>query len=139
MPVPLHCFPWLDGLHGGAGNDTLVGGLGADTLTGGGGADMFDFVSTAENGTQDSISDFAVADDTIRLDHLVYVGSAVGTLAATAFVNGTQALDSNDRVLYDAATGVLWYDRDGTGAAAAVQFAQVAAGLGLAADDFTVL
>ena len=48
---------------------------------------------------------------------------AAGALSADAFRLGTAALDADDRILYDAATGALFYDRDGTGAAAAVQFA----------------
>ncbi len=58
----------------------------------------------------DSIGDFDAADDTIRLNHLVFTGTVLGTLAAAAFVEGRAALESNDRVLYDAATGALWYD-----------------------------
>ncbi len=128
-----------DVLVGGAGNDTLVGGMGSDALAGDSGADMFDFVARPVATAMDSIRDFKVAEDTIRLDHLVFTGTAVGGLAATAFVNGSVALDQRDRVLYDATTGALWYDRDGSGAAVAVQFAQVTAGLGLTADDFSIL
>lgn len=97
-----------DVLAGGAGNATLIGGMGADTLTGDSCADMFDFV--ARPLVVDSIGDFDAADDTIRLNHLVFTGTVLGTLAAAAFVEGRAALESNDRVLYDAATGALWYD-----------------------------
>ena len=48
---------------------------------------------------------------------------AAGALSANAFRLGTAALDADDRILYDAATGALYYDKDGTGVAAAIQFA----------------
>jgi Ca2+-binding RTX toxin-like protein len=52
------------------------------------------------------------------------------------FRTGTKALDHNDHILYDRATGTLSYDADGNGSIAAVQFAKVAAGLALSASDF---
>jgi Ca2+-binding RTX toxin-like protein len=44
-------------------------------------------------------------------------------LAAGAFNAGTEATEADDRIIYNADTGVLLYDADGTGATAAVQFA----------------
>jgi len=44
-------------------------------------------------------------------------------LTASAFVYGTAAADASDRIIFNEATGALVYDRDGTGSAAAVQFA----------------
>lgn len=51
-------------LDAGAGNDTLTGGRGDDTLTGGSGIDLFVF---ANDGSHDSISDFATGADKIDL------------------------------------------------------------------------
>jgi Ca2+-binding RTX toxin-like protein len=48
-------------------------------------------------------------------------------------------LDANDRVIYNNATGALFYDADGTGAIAAVQFAEVTPSLALTNLDFLVV
>ena len=61
--------------------------------------------------------DFAVAADTILLDDAIFTAIAAdGALAAGAFRLGTAALDADDRILYDAATGQIRYDSDGTAA-----------------------
>jgi len=54
-----------DALHGGSGNDTLIGGAGNDTLTGGSGEDLFQF--SAQDGGNDTITDFDVSEDTLTL------------------------------------------------------------------------
>ena len=51
-------------LDAGAGNDTLTGGKGNDTLIGGAGNDLFVF---ANDGSTDTIQDFATAADKIDL------------------------------------------------------------------------
>ena len=48
-------------------------------------------------------------------------------------------MDDDDRLIFDSATGRLYYDADGTGAGAQVLFAQVAAGLALNNADFLVV
>ena len=52
---------------------------------------------------------------------------------------GTSAHDASDRVIYDAATGALWYVEDGTGSHAAVQFAVIDKGLAVTAADFDII
>jgi len=70
----------------------------------------------------------------------VFVGiGATGTLAASAFRAGTAAGDSNDRIVYDTASGRLWFDADGSGAGAAVLFATLTAGTSLTAGDFVII
>jgi Ca2+-binding RTX toxin-like protein len=87
----------------------------------------------------DEITDFSVADDTIRLDHLVFAAlGAPGVLAASAFHIGTQAADAGDRIVYDDVTGALSYDADGLGGAAGIQFATLTVGLALTNADFSV-
>jgi Ca2+-binding RTX toxin-like protein len=110
-------------IEGGAGNDFLNGGLGADTLVGNGGADSFLFDSTLGGGNVDTIMGFASGSDRIFLDHGIFAGIANGSLAPSAFVIGTAAQDADDRIIYDAATGNLYYDSDGNGAGAAMLFA----------------
>ncbi|MBY0565787.1 MAG: hypothetical protein K2P70_00625 [Hyphomonadaceae bacterium] len=127
----------VDNLDGSNGNDTVNGGLGADTLYGGAGADAFVFSTTLGGGNVDSIVGFSVVDDIIHLDVSVFTGIGLGVLAANAFVIGAAALDADDRIIYNAATGALFYDADGDGAGAAVQFATLAPGLGgLTSADF---
>ncbi len=126
-----------DLLDGGNGVDRLDGGLGADTLIGGTGADTFVFSAALVGGNVDSIAIFNLADDRIELDIEIFSGIGLGVLDADAFVIGGAAVDAEDRIIYDAATGALYYDPDGSGAGAAVQFASLAPGLlGLTSDHF---
>ncbi len=128
-------------LTGGAGNDSLYGGLGNDTLNGGAGNDQFVF-DTALNATsnRDTIVGFSVVDDTIRLSaSVVAAAGPAGVLAAGAFALGTAATQADDRIIYNAATGALLYDADGSGATAAVQFATLTGLVGsLSAADFLI-
>ena len=126
-----------DQLRGGNDDDSLYGGSGKDLLVGGAGADGFYFDGPLDAASRDNIKDFDVADDTIYLDRSVFTGFAAdGAIDADAFHLGTAAADAEDRILYDSATGKVYYDSDGDGAAAAVLFAQVAAGTALSELDF---
>lgn len=128
-----------DSLTGGGGADVIDGGAGADNLTGGGGADHFDFRALPPLSGADSIEDFVVGLDDLRLDLRVFGGLSRGDLAPGAFVLGVAAADGSDRIIYDQATGRIWHDPDGVGAAAEVWFASVTAGTALTAADFTVI
>jgi Ca2+-binding RTX toxin-like protein len=111
-------------IRGGSGNDTLDGGLGNDQLFGGAGADAFVFKSTLGAANIDTIRDFDAAADVIHLENAVFAAlTTTGTLSASAFTYGTAAADASDRIIFNSNTGALIYDRDGTGSAAAVQFA----------------
>ena len=123
-----------DTLSGGSGNDILSGGVGNDILSGDAGNDTL----TGGAGV-DSLFGGVGNDDIIHLDDLVFTGLAAGTLAATAFVTGTAALDAGDRIVYDAATGALYYDSDGDGAAAQLQFATLNPAATLSNVDFMVV
>jgi Ca2+-binding RTX toxin-like protein len=131
-------------LSGGAGNDRLYGGLGNDTLTGGAGNDVFVF-NTALNAAsnRDTISDFANAsgnNDTIWLENAVFTKlTATGALNGNFFHLGAAAGDANDYIVYNKATGALYYDADGSGAGHAVQIATLTSHPALTASDFTVI
>ncbi len=124
-------------LIGGGGNDTLDGGTGKNILTGGTGKDIFKLTTT---GHIDSITDFVVIDDTIQLENAAYTKlTTTGTLVTGQFRIGSKALDANDFVIYNNATGALLYDADGTGAVAAVQIATIGAGLAMTNADIVVI
>jgi beta-glucanase (GH16 family) len=128
-----------DSISGGPGNDFLYGGPGHDTLTGNIGRDNFVF-DNAFDGSIDRITDFSVADDTIRIERDVFVGVPGGrSLAPSAFYSGAAAHDASDRIIYDSSTGAVSYDSDGNGPAAAVQIAEIATGLNLTARDFCIV
>jgi len=119
-----------DILKGGGGNDKLFGGDGKDTLTGGSGKDSFVF-NTAPT-SRDTITDFGRAEgDKIQLSKAVFKGFAyTGSLHADDFyaaAGANTAHDATDRVIYNTTTGVLYYDPDGLGGAAAVEVALLGA------------
>jgi predicted extracellular nuclease/2',3'-cyclic-nucleotide 2'-phosphodiesterase (5'-nucleotidase family) len=128
-------------LEGGAGNDTLSGGWNSDTLTGGDGDDTFLF-NTGVGGASgfDTITDFETGVDTIALSLQIFRNAgAVGDLSVDAFTMGTAATTLAHRIIFDDATGELFYDRDGTGAGAAVKFAVLEPALDIANTDFSIV
>jgi len=124
---------------GNAGNNVINGGQGADTLAGNGGSDKFLFNTTLGSGNVDVIEDFAGANDMFWLDNAVFTGLTDGALAQSAFRLGTAAADSNDHVIYDSGSGRLYFDTDGTGAAAQVEFARITPGIALTSGNFLVV
>ena len=52
---------------------------------------------------------------------------------------GSAAADADDRIVYNQATGQLFYDADGSGAGAAVHFATLTARRPSPRADFTVI
>lgn len=130
-----------DALSGGDGADFLRGGLGRDTLTGDAGRDVFDFNALGA-ANADRIVDFALGVDLIKLTPGTFAG-VHANLDAQEFRLGTAAVDGDDRILYDQATGRLFYDADGTrngaSSAAPVLFAIVANHVALTYQDFYVL
>jgi len=129
-----------DTLTGDANANTLSGGNGNDTLTGGGGSDSFLIDASLTASNVDTVADFSAANDTMLLDRSVFAAlTTLGTLSSSAFVTGTAARDSSDRIIYNSTTGDLFYDSDGTGSTAAVRFAHLNAGLSVTNNNFTVV
>ena len=148
-----------DRLVGGAGDDQLAGGLGRDVLTGGSGADVFVFDTKVGGTNVDRVTDFNTRADSIYLDGAMFrglgaasladgsggsnpFGAGVGDpfgLAKDAFHVGARAADAEDRIVYDRKSGALYYDPDGTGAAAQIKFAVLGKNLKLTAADFFVV
>ncbi|MBT2325016.1 VCBS domain-containing protein [Variovorax paradoxus] len=115
----------IDGL---AGDDRIVGGTGADMLTGG--ADNDTFVFDSAPNAVDSITDFnasgsAASGDLVELSLGTFtaLSTASGsTLAASEFASSDgggagDTVGAGVHVIYDSATGNLYYDADGLSAA----------------------
>jgi Ca2+-binding RTX toxin-like protein len=126
-----------DGMIGTA--NVLIGDGNANHLTGTAGNDTFVFNTALNASNVDTITDFDVAHDTIRLDKSVFTALAhPGVLDAGAYFAGSAAHDADDRIIYNAGTGALSYDADGSAGGAAVQFAILAANFNLTNAHFTV-
>jgi Ca2+-binding RTX toxin-like protein len=131
-----------DVLSGLGGNDSLAGYSGHDTLTGGAGADDFAFGFGRLADSADVITDFEQAVDTIILsssDKGAFASLPLNALSASAFRLGGAALDADDRILYDKATGALSFDVDGNGTVQAVLIATLQNRPDLSAGDFWVI
>jgi len=129
-------------LVGNSGSNTLNGGLGNDTLRGGAGMDTFVFDSILNAATnKDTLADFTVVDDTIRLDKTIFTQLSLGTLNADQFKSLTTGavVDADDYILYNRASGALMYDADGSGSGAAIQFAILTTKPAINAADFVVV
>lgn len=129
-----------DTLSGGAGKDRLNGGAGNDQLTGGSGNDFFVFDSPFGAGDNiDLVADFTSGADRFELDQTNYFsGLSLGQLAASQFATGS-ATGSGPQIVFDQATGALFYDSNGATAGGASQFATVAGTPALTAADFRVV
>jgi serralysin len=134
-----------DTLQGDAGNDVLEGGDGNDTLSGGAGEDSFRFNAMLGAGNVDIVSEFegagATGGDLLVLDHDWFLGMSAGALAGDAFETASAATAFTTRILYDAVTGNLFFDQDGSLTTfSPVQFATLSTHpTGLAAGDFLVV
>jgi Ca2+-binding RTX toxin-like protein len=121
----------------------LNGGVGHDALTGGAGNDFFVFNTSLNPANSDVIKDFAnVAgnNDRFRLDNAVFTHlGAAGNLNAAFFHVGAAAADANDHIIYNKATGALFYDSNGDAAGGSNLFAVLASKPTLTASDFAVI
>ncbi|MFN9659462.1 MAG: hypothetical protein ACK6BC_03655 [Cyanobacteriota bacterium] len=118
-----------DVITGAGGNDILSGDLGNDTLSGGVGGDTFRFLTAPGAGNRDQITDFVSGSDTLSFKRSAYRGLGLQTgplpnqFAAAAGL--TTARTASERFLYDTTSGLLRFDRDGTGRAAPLEVAQL--------------
>lgn len=110
-------------LDGNLGSDLLLGGRGNDTLTGSAEGDAFVFNTAIGATNRDTITDFSVPDDTIRLDDAIFAGLAA---------------DATDGIIYETDTGRRYFDIDGLGGAAGILFAMLQPNLALTNVDFVV-
>jgi Ca2+-binding RTX toxin-like protein len=122
--------------------NTLDGKAGADTLTGGDGNDRF--VLSTQDGTFDTIADFTSGSDKLVFDNDAFTKlGAKGALAAARFVAGdgvTAAATTAQRLIYDEATGDLYYDANGsTAGGGPVKIAMLAGAPTLLVTDILII
>jgi serralysin len=131
-----------DRLYGDAGNDVLDGGAGKDTLSAGWGRDIFIFKNVLNAKTNvDTITDFNVKDDTIRLENSAFRKlRKTGKLKPDFLTIGSKAQDGNDYLVYNRKNGYLSYDADGSGSKYnAILFFKLKAGLAITEKDFYII
>lgn len=107
-----------DWIKGSAGFNFISGGLGADTMAGGAGSDTFLWYDPGEFNQGDRITDFTAAG--AAADHLAFeVASFAGMTGTLVLVNGPAATQAVGTFIFRNANDTLYWDPDGTGAAAA--------------------
>ncbi|MGO4706476.1 hypothetical protein AB4072_11970 [Microvirga sp. 2MCAF38] len=130
----------VDKIFGYNGNDKLNGKGGNDILSGGVGKDTFIFDTKLNKSTNvDKITDFNPTYDTIQLSKAIFTNLKAGTLASSEFRIGDKALDADDHIIYNNKTGAVYYDADGNGSGAAVQFATISNLAKLTKADFFIV
>jgi len=143
-----------DTLVGGSGNDTIFansgndwieGRAGNDQLSGGSGQDSYVFREYGA-ANADTLANF----DGNGWDNLRFDGAAFGALGGSgrfaasdarfyAAAGASGGHDADDRLVYDTNSGHLYYDVDGSGAAAAQLVANLPTGSTLVASDIWVI
>jgi Ca2+-binding RTX toxin-like protein len=129
-------------IYGLGGGDFIIGLDGSDLLIGGDGQDLFHFVGIGDGGPYgDVIRDFVSGFDRISVTGEFFgLGSPGGVpINGNQFVAGTTATLSSSQFIFDAATGQLWYDQDGTGAGVQALLATLQAGATMVAGDIIVI
>ncbi|MFD2053005.1 beta strand repeat-containing protein [Mesorhizobium calcicola] len=130
-------------ITGNLGNNVINGLGGNDTLSGSTGQDTFVFTTALNASTNvDRITDFSVADDTIKVDNAIFAAlGGNGTLTVDQFIKNTTGLagDGSDHIIYETDTGWLYYDSNGSAAGGSTHFATLAANLALTNADFVVV
>jgi len=129
-----------DFIVGGEGDDTIDGGGGGDLLLGGAGRDTFVY-GELDLLSHDFIADFAPEEDLFSLSQdffpaLQTRSESDDRLLESEFVRGTEASAIYQHIIYDAGSGALYYDPDGSGALAPILLANLGIGLAMTADDF---
>jgi Ca2+-binding RTX toxin-like protein len=131
-----------DRLNGEVGDDFLNGGSGSDTLVGGAGADKFIFSESNPVGTSDVLVDFMASQG----DQIVFDGAFFSQLQGKTDLTqhirqyNDAGAGEDDFIVYDSATGNLYYDPTGSSNASAVLIANLQnKPLTMAANQFAVL
>ncbi|NLR73248.1 tandem-95 repeat protein [Novosphingobium sp. ERN07] len=129
-------------LLGNEGDNVLNGGAGKDTLRGGLGADAFQFSTLELTANSDTVQDFTAGEDRIELSISAFSALAdfgLGALDPGELAFGTRATTADQHLIYNSATGGLFYDADGSGSAAQVRIAVLTGLPTLQADDIVLI
>lgn len=110
---------------GNEGDNVLSGGGGIDSLTGGAGHDTFVFDTSPLAVGRTVIRDFVSGEDKIALSldafGAGFYAQPPGAIADAEFGYGTRATTAEQSLIYDRASGNLYYDVDGNGPEKAVR------------------
>jgi len=148
----IYGFEGNDILDGRGGDDVFYGGTGADILTGGAGAEDFFYLSYNDHYNQygtleaneggDTITDFATGVDHITVSRYWFGFGNIGGPAAALtaqhadfITSGSAASSTKPTFFWNAATGALLFDADGTGGTAAVNIATLTNGATMTLND----
>lgn len=139
-------------MNGDAGNDKIYGKGGKDVLTGGSGKDAFVFDTKLDRSNTDTIKDFKTKTDSIVLDNSLFKASKgfyakikKGTpdkpvdISKSFFTIGTKAKDKDDYLVYNKKTGILYFDKDGSGSASMVEIAKFSNKATIGYKDFDII
>jgi Ca2+-binding RTX toxin-like protein len=122
-------------IKGEAGNDTIVAGTGNDKLFGGSGRDVFAFTDVTDG--VDRVRDFSASKDKFGFDNSGF-SALGGSIEASEFVVGEEALTAEQHIIYDDQSGKLYWDEDGLGGAGKILLARVSGNVELSAANFIV-
>jgi Ca2+-binding RTX toxin-like protein len=135
-----------DRIYGSSDNEIFFPGKGADVVLTGSGKDIIVFDTAPSQGNRDHITDFSVKHDTLWLDNAVFkkLGNKGSELKPSKldkkfFAIGEAAKDKNDYIFYNNKTGILYYDKDGSGSGKAVAISQFDKKLKMSYNDFYVI
>jgi Ca2+-binding RTX toxin-like protein len=79
-----------------------------------------------DNTSVDKIRDFSsAAGDKLMLDHSIFAELSLSGFSDENFVLGRKALEADDKLIYDRASGILSYDADGSAAGVAIHVADL--------------
>jgi Ca2+-binding RTX toxin-like protein len=134
-------------LVGGLGNDILTGELSNDVMfVTPGGHNTFRFSSALNAKTnKDTITDFTPGTDKIYLDDAIFRkftgdNSQLRNVSTDNFlVLGNHLQDANDYLIYNDQTGSLYYDADGSGKGAMIEFANLSNHADLTYADISIV
>jgi hypothetical protein len=130
-------FAGNDKITSAKGNNLLNGYGGNDTLIGGKGDDVFLFTSELNSLTNvERIQNFKKSGiDSIQLSRTIFTGYR----GAQDFLKDAAPKADNACIVYNTKTGALFYDSDGSGNAAPVQFAVLVGKVTLTAADISLI
>ena len=130
----------IENAIGGTGNDTLIGNSIANQLSGGAGQDNFIFAAELSASNIDTITDFNALEDIITLDRSIFknlnLGDKLNTSSFLISNNAQAAENSLQRIVFNTTNHALFYDIDGVGGVAPIEFAIVTNAVQLNADVF---